>query len=88
MTTRRPLRRETDLRRGGREQPEAGGGVGCPACGHHLSAAVGGSCSVFVPLPPGGEAHAGFCGCDCYRAVHGESLNDRLARHMHPKEQP
>lgn len=38
----------------------------CTGCGHHTSAWIGGSCTAFVPGPPGGPL-ATYCGHDCRR---------------------
>ena len=52
----------------------------CPDCGHHTSAAVAGICTVFIPDPDArqGEPLARYCNCDCYKALHGISLMDKI----------
>ncbi len=52
----------------------------CPECGHHTSAAVAGRCTVFIPNPHAGpqEPLARYCDCDCYKALHGISLMDKI----------
>lgn len=59
----------------------------CPECGHHTSAAVAGHCTVIIPTVAGeDEQGAGYafryCNCDCYLALHGESLIDVIARSL------
>jgi len=51
----------------------------CPSCGHHTSAFAG-SCTVMVPLfnQAGDLVSIDYCGCDCYKALHGRSLLDGL----------
>lgn len=49
----------------------------CPACGHHRSGMVAGTCTAFVPYP-GGDRLAGMCDCDCYKAIHGHSMFDEI----------
>jgi hypothetical protein len=51
----------------------------CPECGHHTSAAVGGHCTALVPLFADGEFDGvRYCNCDCYKALHGVSLMDKI----------
>lgn len=45
----------------------------CPDCGHHTSGVLAGTCTTFVPGPPGGPL-AEYCGCGCYQAITGRSL--------------
>lgn len=51
----------------------------CPECGHHTSAFCG-SCTVIVPSfsAAGDLVRLGYCGCDCYRALYGVSLTDKI----------
>ena len=51
----------------------------CPECGHHTSAFCG-SCTVMMPVfGDGGDLlRVGYCGCDCYEALHGTSLMDKI----------
>lgn len=52
----------------------------CPECGHHTSAAVAGCCTVILPVFSGGGdlVRLGYCGCDCYKALHGVSLMEKI----------
>jgi hypothetical protein len=51
----------------------------CPACGHHTSAAVAGHCTVIKPVfYEGGGFELTYCNCDCYKALHGISLMDKI----------
>jgi len=53
----------------------------CPRCGHHTSACVAGQCTVVVPYPEGDpRGMAGYCGCNCYEALHGESFHDMIIK--------
>jgi hypothetical protein len=50
----------------------------CPACGHHTSAAVAGHCTVIVPEFSGDNWTLPYCNCDCYKAIHGISLSEKI----------
>lgn len=50
----------------------------CPGCGHHTSAFAG-RCTLIDPQT------LAYCGCDCYKAIHGESLHDKIARSLWEK---
>jgi len=57
----------------------AGGYDMCPDCGHHTSAAVAGRCTVILPVFDGDEfIRLRYCDCDCYKALHGISLMDKI----------
>lgn len=51
----------------------------CPDCRHHTSAFCG-SCTAIVPLSSeSGDLMAlERCGCDCYKALHGVSLMEKI----------
>jgi hypothetical protein len=53
----------------------------CPACGHHTSSCIWGRCTTFVPGPPGGPL-AEYCGCECYQAITGRTLNSEIAESL------
>ncbi len=52
----------------------------CPECGHHTSACVAGRCTVMLPVFGPGDSFGGlrYCDCDCYKALHGISLMDKI----------
>lgn len=51
----------------------------CPQCGHHTSGAVAGRCTVLIPLFADGEFDGvRYCNCDCYKALHGISLMEKV----------
>lgn len=59
----------------------------CPECGHHTSSAQGGHCTVIIPTADGEDEKAAgyafrYCNCDCYLALHGETLQDVIARSL------
>lgn len=64
------------------------GHAGCPTCGHHTSAWIGGACTVFVPSTEeevaAGAPWARHCGHDCSVDVLGESAHDRLRKALWP----
>lgn len=51
----------------------------CPSCEHHTSAFCG-RCTVIIPVldGEGNVLSADYCGCDCYKALHGISLAEKI----------
>jgi hypothetical protein len=52
----------------------------CPECGHHTSAFCG-SCTVMMPVfnERGAFLRLEYCGCDCYKALHGVPLLEKVS---------